>query len=295
MSSNQYHHAMRARLDGLDGLALLREVMACLRDPNGGCPWDLEQDFASIAPYTIEEAYEVADAIERNDLADLKGELGDLLLQVVYHAQMADEAGAFDLAAVTQSISEKMIRRHPHVFGPNPQDISQSQALSRRGSDGNAQETGEIKANWEAIKAAEHKNSQRQDASILADVGRALPALLRAEKIQKRVVRVGFDWPEMEGIEAKVQEELLELREARQTGNSDAIEDEFGDLLFTLVNWARRMGVSSEEALRRANAKFERRFRLMEQEPGDLADKDLRELEAAWQRAKAKLAAGSPD
>ncbi len=291
MTSNDQHRAMRARLDGLQGLALLREVMACLRDPNGGCPWDLEQDFASIAPYTIEEAYEVADAIERGDLADLKGELGDLLLQVVYHAQMAEEAGAFDLEAVTQAISDKMVRRHPHVFGPDAADATQSQALSARGSDGRVTQTGEIKANWEAIKAAEHKTSQREDSSILADVGRALPALLRAEKIQKRVVRVGFDWPDMQGIEAKVQEELVELREACQAGNQDAIEDEFGDLLFTLVNWARRMGVSSEEALRRANAKFERRFRLMEQEPGDLADKELAELEAAWQRAKAKLAA----
>lgn len=278
---------MRSRLEGLEGLVLLREVMACLRAPVGGCPWDLEQDFASILPYTIEEAYEVADAIERGDMDDLKGELGDLLLQVVYHAQMADEAQAFDLPSVVEAVSAKMIRRHPHVFGPDPDDQTQAGGLAAQGSDGHVSQASEVTQNWEAIKAAEHKTRDSQDTSALADVGLALPALLRAEKMQRRAARVGFDWPDISGVKAKVQEELGELAEARATNDSERIADEFGDLMFTLVNWGRRMGLSSEEALRKANAKFERRFRAMEREHDDLANMSLDALEEAWQAAKA--------
>ncbi len=286
MTSSALHQAMRARLDGLAGLALLREVMACLRAPEGGCPWDLEQDFASIVPYTIEEAYEVADAIERADMDDLKSELGDLLLQVVYHARMAEEVQAFDLPTVIDAVSAKMIRRHPHVFGPNPADATQAGGLAARGSDGQASHSGEVKQNWEAIKAAEHKNRASHDTSVLADVGRALPALLRSEKMQRRAARVGFDWPDITGVEAKVNEEMGELAQARADGTPQEIEDEFGDLLFTLVNWGRHLGLSSEEALRKANAKFERRFRAMEGQHDNLADMSLDDLEAAWQAAK---------
>lgn len=288
MTATAQQQAMRARLKGLRGLALLREVMACLRAPIGGCPWDLEQDFASILPYTIEEAYEVADAIERGDMGDLQSELGDLLLQVVYHAQMAAEQDAFDLPSVVEAVSAKMIRRHPHVFGPDPEDDTQAGGLAAQGSDGHASQASEVTQNWEAIKAAEHKNRASQDASALADVGRALPALLRAEKMQRRAARVGFDWPDISGVEDKVQEELGELAEARKSGHIAQIEDEFGDLMFTLVNWGRRMGLSSEEALRKANAKFERRFRAMESQHDDLASLSLDALETAWQAAKAQ-------
>jgi ATP diphosphatase len=241
-------------------LRRLVAIMARLRDPERGCPWDREQDFASIAPYTIEEAYEVADAIARGDLAELKDELGDLLLQVVFHARMAEEAGAFDLADVTAAICAKMERRHPHIFG----DMS-------------AQTAAAVLANWEAIKAAE-----KPRASVLDDVPLALPALTRAEKLQKRAARTGFDWPNAAGPRAKIAEELAELDAA---GDDDARADELGDLLFAVVNLARHLRIDPEAALRKANAKFEARFRAIESAPG-FATLDPDAKEALWQAAK---------
>jgi len=236
-------------------------IMARLRDPATGCEWDVAQDFASIAPYTIEEAYEVADAIERGDMADLKDELGDLLLQVVFHSRMAEEAGAFALADVVAAISDKMERRHPHIFGD--------------GEGGHHL--------WEAIKAEER--AARPDASALAGVALGLPALLRAEKLQKRAARTGFDWPDAAGARAKIDEELAEVASA--TTDADRAE-EIGDLLFAVVNWARKLGVEPESALRAANAKFERRFRAMEAMAGkDFATLDLDAKEALWTAVKA--------
>ncbi|RZL60594.1 MAG: nucleoside triphosphate pyrophosphohydrolase [Sphingomonas sp.] len=233
-------------------------IMARLRDPDRGCDWDVAQTWATIAPYTIEEAYEVADAIARNDAADLKDELGDLLLQVVFHSRIAEEAGAFTLADVVASISDKMERRHPHIFG----DAMQSPG-------------------WENLKAAER--SGKADASALAGVAVGLPALMRAVKLQKRAARVGFDWPDDAGPRAKLHEEIEEV--AAATG--DEIEDEIGDLLFSAVNWARHLGVDPEAALRRGNAKFEWRFRGMETLAGDrFASLSLADKEALWQQVK---------
>ncbi|WP_293879955.1 nucleoside triphosphate pyrophosphohydrolase [Sphingomonas sp.] len=236
-------------------------IMARLRDPARGCPWDLAQDFMSIARYTIEEAYEVADACERNDLAALKDELGDLLLQVVFHAQIADDLGAFTFADVANAISEKMERRHPHVFGSE---------VAR--ADGQAQ--------WEAVKALERSSSD--DQSALAGVAMALPALMRAEKIQRRAARVGFDWSDTDGPRSKIIEELAEVEAAN---SEDEREDEIGDLLFAVVNLARHLNVDSEVALRRASGKFERRFRAIETEP-NFAILSLEQKEALWAAAK---------
>ncbi|MBA2935611.1 nucleoside triphosphate pyrophosphohydrolase [Sphingomonas sp. CGMCC 1.13654] len=245
----------------------LAGIMAKLRDPETGCPWDVEQDFSTIAPYTIEEAHEVADAIARNDMADLKGELGDLQLQVVFHARMAEEAGHFALADVIESISDKMVRRHPHVFG----------VVER--TDGTAAQIG-----WEQIKAEERAG--KQETGALAGVALGLPALLRAEKLQKRAARVGFDWPDADGPRAKVVEELNEIASA---ADDAARAEEFGDLLFALVNWGRHMKIDPEAALRAANSKFERRFAAMEEEAGDtFAGLSLDDKEALWQAAKAR-------
>lgn len=242
----------------------LATVMARLRDPDTGCPWDIAQDFASIAPYTIEEAYEVADAIERNDMAALCDELGDLLLQVAFHSRMAEQAGHFDLQDVIDGITQKMTRRHPHVFGQHA-----------RGEDGHAQ--------WEAIKAAE-RAEREPDPSALAGVANALPALLRAEKLQKRAARTGFDWPDTLGVIDKIVEELDEVRAA--TTQADRTE-EVGDLLFAVVNLARHLKVDPEAALRAGNAKFDRRFRAMEQQAGaDFAALSLDAKEELWQQAK---------
>lgn len=254
----------------------LAQIMARLRDPVSGCPWDLEQDFATIAPYTIEEAYEVADAIERGDMGELRDELGDLLFQVMFHSRMAEEAGAFALADVVAAINDKMIRRHPHVFG----------------EDRDGRSADEQTVAWEALKAAERVTKSRADAppSALDGVARALPALLRAEKLQKRAARTGFDWTETPPIFDKLEEEIAEVKEAMASGDADAIEDEVGDLLFVVANLARRLSVDPEQALRKANAKFERRFRAMElaaaQEKVDFASLSLDEQEAYWQRVK---------
>jgi len=236
----------------------LTTIMKRLRDPVAGCEWDRVQTWRTIAPYTIEEAYEVADAIDRDDPADLKDELGDLLLQVVFHAQIAEDAGAFTLADVIAAISDKMERRHPHIFG----DAEQSPG-------------------WEAIKATER--SGNPDDSAIAGVARALPALARAEKLQKRAARVGFDWPDATGSLAKVHEEIDEII----TAGPETVAEEVGDLLFAVTNWARHLGVDPEVALRAGNAKFEARFRAMEAKGGAaFASLSLDEKEALWQAVK---------
>lgn len=242
----------------------LLSIMARLRDKENGCDWDIAQDFASIAPYTIEEAYEVADAIERNDMDDLRGELGDLLLQVVFHARMAEEAGLFSFDDVAGAISDKMVTRHPHVFADEPQ-------------------TGQ-KARWEELKEAER--AEKGATSALDGVAQALPALMRAEKLQKRAARVGFDWPDVSGPRAKVDEEMDELEQAPD----DERLIEAGDLLFAAVNVVRRYGIDPEQALRAANSKFEKRFRSMEEQAAaageEFAKLSLDEQEAYWQTAK---------
>ncbi|MDP5278496.1 nucleoside triphosphate pyrophosphohydrolase [Sphingomonas sp. DG1-23] len=236
-------------------------IMARLRDPKTGCEWDTVQTFATIAPYTIEEAYEVADAIERGDMAELRDELGDLLLQVVFHSRMAEEAGHFALPDVIESISDKMERRHPHIF---------------LGADAGGHHL------WEQIKADER--GAKGHESALDGVALGLPALLRAEKLQKRAARTGFDWPDPSGARAKIDEELAEVEAATSPAHR---EEEIGDLLFAVVNWARKQGVDPEAALRGANAKFERRFKAMEAEAGAaFAGLDLDGKEALWVKAK---------
>jgi nucleoside triphosphate diphosphatase len=243
-------------------LAALAGIMRRLRDPETGCEWDIVQTFETIAPYTIEEAYEVADAIRRGDMAALKDELGDLQLQVVYHARMAEEIGAFDLDDVMASICAKMIRRHPHIFG---------EAAESPG--------------WEALKAAERDDED--DRSALAGIALALPALKRAEKLQRRAARIGFDWPDVAGPRAKIDEELAEIDSA---ATADERAAELGDLLFSVVNYARHLDIDPETALREASSRFEQRFRKVE----DIADKPLKDmdidaLEVLWQRAKALI------
>jgi len=278
--------------ENMRGIDRIVAIMAILRSPKLGCPWDLEQTFATIAPHTIEEAYEVADAIQRGDLIDLREELGDLLLQVVYHAQMAAEAGVFDFEDVAADIARKMVRRHPHVFGD---ETGQTAAL--------------VKGLWERIKAEEKAEKARLRAaqagpsahepeastSVLDDVPTGFPALMRAQKLQKKAARIGFDWPAAEPIFEKFEEELDELREALHAGDPAAIEDEMGDMLFTLVNMARHLNVDADAAARRANVKFEQRFREMEAHiranGKNLARMNLDALEAEWQVAKARLKA----
>lgn len=244
--------------------------MSRLRDPEGGCPWDVEQDFSTIAPYTIEEAYEVADAIERGDMGQLRDELGDLLFQVVFHAQMAREAGAFEFADVVDSICGKMVRRHPHVFA----DVSVESAEAQTEA-------------WERTKARERE--ARGMESLLDDVPRGMAELQRAIKLQKRVAEVGFDWPDSGRVLDKFEEETAEIREAIAAADSDAVEDEIGDLLFVVTNLARKLQVDPARALRRSNAKFEARFRAIEQAAGgreNLADMSLDEMEELWQSVK---------
>jgi ATP diphosphatase len=261
-----------------DAMPRLLAVMAQLRNPQGGCPWDLEQNFATIAPYTIEEAYEVADAIERRDMAALKDELGDLLLQVVFHAQMAREAGSFDFEAVAAAIAEKMIRRHPHVFG----DVSIKTADAQT-------------AAWEDHKEKERRakaSAEGRAASVLDGVAAGLPALMRAVKLQRRAARVGFDWSSVADVFLKIDEELVEIKsEISNAGAPERIHDEIGDLLFAVVNLARHLNVDPEASLRHANAKFERRFRQVEARLTSVgrsaADVDLDALEALWQQVKA--------
>ncbi|HEX9521335.1 MAG TPA: nucleoside triphosphate pyrophosphohydrolase [Reyranella sp.] len=261
-------------------MARLLAVMAWLRDRQHGCPWDVDQTFRTIAPYTIEEAYEVADAIERDDLGALKEELGDLLLQVVYHAQMAHETGAFGFADVASAIADKMVDRHPHVFGDARVATAEAQTVS-----------------WEARKAAERaaKRAGAEPAGALDGVARALPALLRAEKIQKRAARVGFDWKQTGPVIDKIEEELGELRAELEAGNVDQarLTDELGDVLFAVANLARHCKIDPEAALRATNDKFERRFRHIERRLAEAgrkpADATLEEMEALWQEAKTRV------
>ena len=259
-------------------LSRLVEIMAALRDPQSGCPWDLEQDFSTIRHYTIEEAYEVADAIERGDYDDLREELGDLILQPVYHAQMAAEQGLFEIGDVIYAITEKLIRRHPHVFGDL--DASDPEAAKMR---------------WEAIKTEERagKAERRGElpGSLLDDVPAALPALARAEKLAKRAATVGFDWPDAVSVTAKVHEEIAEVETAAQEGDSSALQAEIGDLLFAVANLARHHGVDPEAALRDANHKFTRRFAFVEQrcrEDGiEPAEAGLERLDGYWNEIRA--------
>lgn len=251
------------------GMPRLLEIMRRLRDPRTGCPWDIEQDFATIAPYTIEEAYEVADAIEREAWDELKGELGDLLFQSVFHAQMASERGYFTFDEVADTMSDKMVARHPHVFGDESRDKSAEQQT----------------LDWETIKAAER--ASRAERGVLDGVAMGLPALMRAVKLQKRAARVGFDWPSTDEVIDKIVEEAQELREA---ADPDHRAEEFGDLLFVMANLARHLDIDPEAALRGANAKFTRRFRSIE---AALAadgrrpeDSDLAEMDALWDAAK---------
>jgi len=258
-------------------VATLLRIMARLRDPQGGCPWDLQQDFSSIAPYTIEEAYEVADAIDRNDLAGLKDELGDLLLQVVFHAQMASEQGAFAFADVVAAISTKLLRRHPHVFG-----------------DARADDAGQVVENWEQIKQRERADAGDTDDSALAGIARGLPEWQRALKLQKRAARTGFDWPDVAPVLDKLREEVdevqAEFESAAHPGSHARLEDEIGDLLFVCANLARHARVDPGSALRRANLKFERRFRAMEALAAArgqvMSALDLEQQEALWQAVK---------
>jgi MazG family protein len=262
---------------GSPAIDALLEVMARLRDPARGCPWDVEQTFRTIAPYTIEEAYEVAEAIERDDMGSLEDELGDLLLQVVFHSRMAEEAGHFAFDDVVRGIVDKMVRRHPHVFGDK--DISGAAAQTRHWED--------LKAD-ERAKAAKSTTSNGAGVSALDGVALGLPALLRALKLQKRAARVGFDWPSTLEVFEKCAEEIAELQEEIDSnGDSERMTDEIGDLLFVLVNLARHLEVDPEGALRHANAKFERRFRAVERAfEHDLDGVSLDQMEAAWQRAK---------
>jgi ATP diphosphatase len=250
----------------------LLAIMARLRDPQSGCPWDRKQTYSTIAPYTIEEAYEVADAIERKDLHELKSELGDLLFQVVFHAQLAREEKAFDFDDVVTAISEKLERRHPHVFGTASIDSAEAQNVA-----------------WEAHKRKERED-KRSDSSVLDDVPLPLPALTRAAKLGKRASSVGFDWPDIDGVLAKVEEEIKELRDARRSGSREEVQAELGDLLFSIVNLGRHLGADLETALRTTNAKFERRFRYVE---GELRkqgkrpqEATLEEMDSLWNEAK---------
>jgi MazG family protein len=258
----------------MKSISKLHEVMARLRAPDGGCPWDLRQDFSTISPYTIEEAYEVADAIDRHDMAALRDELGDLLFQVVFHARMAEEQGLFDLDAVADGITEKMVRRHPHVFGTDAERAA-----------------GAVPGSWDRIKAEER--SEGADGSALAGLAGNLPALKRAQKLGKRASAVGFDWPDRQGVEDKIREELAELEEAARSGGKDDVEAEFGDLLFSIVNLARHLHIDPEKALRLANNKFERRFRDMEAalegSGRKVSEESFEALDDAWNAAKERV------
>ena len=263
----------------------LRYLMARLRDPQHGCPWDLQQSFASIVPHTLEEAYEVADAIATADYPQLADELGDLLFQVVYYAQLAEEAGYFDWAAIVDGITRKLVRRHPHVF-PDGKLHTPPGTLAPLAAD-------QVKARWEQIKAEERaaRAGAGEQLSLLNDIPQALPALSRAQKLQKRAAQSGFDWPDSRGVLAKLQEELAEVEAAVAAADRAGQREEVGDLLFSVVNLARHLGVDAEEALRAGNNKFERRFRYIEQQVQlagkALPDCSLSELDTLWDAAKA--------
>ncbi|MAA84868.1 MAG: nucleoside triphosphate pyrophosphohydrolase [Halieaceae bacterium] len=263
--------------EGTDPMILLLDIMRQLRDPDSGCPWDLRQDFHTIVPFTIEETYELADAIASGDFSQVCDELGDVLFQVVFYAQMASERRLFDFADVAEGIAQKLLRRHPHVFARScDEPVSEA----------------EVKERWETIKGEERQ--QKDQRGVLDDVPRALPALSRAQKLQKRAARVGFDWPDRAGVHDKIQEELAELAEAISEDDGGAIEAELGDVFLAMVNLARHLGVDAESAVRQANNRFESRFRVMEQaaaeDNSDLQHEALDRLEDRWQAAKRHLA-----
>lgn len=275
--------------DGPGDIARLLAIMARLRAPEDGCPWDIEQTFATIAPYTIEEAYEVADAIHRGDADALRDELGDLLFQVVFHARMAEEAGSFAFADVLESICDKMIRRHPHVFADA--SVADAAAQTRAWERHKAAERAAAAASTATSTATSAGDNGDPPASVLDDVPHALPALLRGHKLQKRAALIGFDWPDAAGALDKLDEELAELREAvAEDASADAIADEMGDVLFCCANVARKLGLDAEEVMRQANRKFERRFKRVEElahsQNQDAAAMPLDALEALWQQAK---------
>ena len=260
------------------GIQSLLDIMRRLRDPNSGCPWDLKQNFHTIVPYTIEETYELADAIAAEDFAQIRDELGDVLFQVVFYAQIASEQALFTFEDVVDGIAEKLLRRHPHVFAE---------------TGGQRVSEGEVKERWEQIKGEERQ--QKNQGGTLDDIPKALPALSRSQKLQKRAARVGFDWSELNVVRGKVDEELGELAEAVFQGDSAAIESEVGDIFLAMVNLARHLGVDAEAALRHANRRFEDRFRLMETaaelDGSQLREESLERLEERWQAAKRELAA----
>jgi ATP diphosphatase len=262
-------------LDPNGGLERLLEIMARLRDPISGCPWDIEQDFHSIAAYTIEEAYEVVDAIETENWPELEGELGDLLLQVVYYTQMGAEAGLFDFSSVTKNIADKMVHRHPHVFGAESRDKSAAQQTQ----------------DWEKIKAAERENKSEQQR-VLDGVAKALPALTRAVKLQNRAARVGFDWPSTDQVIDKIKEEAAELVEARAEKAAEDVFEEFGDLMFVVANLARHLKIDPETALRSANDKFTQRFGAVEDKLALIGktpeQSDLAEMDSLWDLVKSE-------
>jgi MazG family protein len=258
----------------MEAMQRLLEIMAQLRDPDKGCPWDLSQTYSTIVPYTLEEAYEVADTIQRGEMIELCDELGDLLFQIVFYSQIAKEEGHFDFSAVARGICDKMIRRHPHVF-----------------SDAQYHDDEQLRHAWEQKKAQERAQSVSGQSSHMDGVARALPALIRAEKLQKRASRVGFDWPDAQGALGKVSEELDEVRKELGKADQEALQDELGDLLFSIVNVVRLLGMDAEQTLSRANEKFERRFRAMErvlteEGAGDMHGLSLEALDAAWERVK---------
>ena len=259
----------------LSGIDKLLWIMNALRTPETGCPWDLEQTFETIAPYTVEEAYEVADAIEHGDMDDLRNELGDLLFQVVFHSQLSKELHEFDFNDVAEAISEKMLRRHPHVFGDEQMRGSDAQTIA-----------------WEAMKAEERatKTDSSEPTSALDDVALTLPAMIRSQKLQKRAARVGFDWPNASDILDKLDEETSELKAANANQDEQNIEEELGDMMFVVVNLCRKLGVDAEESLKKANQKFERRFRgmerLSEKQGTVFSDLNLEQQEQLWQEIK---------
>ena len=265
-----------------DGIQSLLDIMRQLRDPDSGCPWDLKQNFHTIVPYTIEETYELAEAIAIEDFAQIRDELGDVLFQVVFYAQMASEQALFTFEDVVDGIAEKLLRRHPHVFA-----VTGGQRVSE----------SEVKRRWEQIKVEERQ--QKNQRGTLDDVPRALPALSRSQKLQKRAASVGFDWSELDAVRGKVDEELGELAEAVSEGDSAAIESEVGDIFLAMVNLARHLGVDAEAALRHANRRFEDRFSLMETEAerdgSQLCEESLERLEERWQAAKRELAASASE
>jgi len=268
-----------------DSMQQLLDIMAQLRNPDGGCPWDLKQDFRSILPHTLEEAYEVADAIESDDRMQLRDELGDLLFQVVFYCQLAREEGSFEFADVAQTMADKLIRRHPHVFGPEAHGGAHGEKTGET-----AMDADKVLERWESIKQEER--DAKQQHSVLDDVPIALPAMQRSAKLQKRAANVGFDWPDITPVLANMAEELEEVQQAFASGDKDHTLEELGDLMFACVNMARHLKQDPEQVMRAANAKFERRFRFLETqllEAGEqLENVSLERMDAGWDEAKAQ-------